>query len=172
MSRNIKNSQKHFSKKRVGFACPSKTFKKVDLIANSIGWSKNAFVTASLIHMINMIEDETYHYIPEVVLQARALKHLYETNFEKITKLKETNSFQSTAFSFDESLLKKVDRVVFSIGWARLAFISLSINHLINLIVSDEEQFIPNIVIQARAVSKGEKIPLVMLINRNSKLSS
>ncbi len=58
---------------RTGFACHHAILKKTDHIANSIGWSRNALIVASLVHLIRMIEDKSHNLIPDVVLQARAV---------------------------------------------------------------------------------------------------
>ena len=58
---------------RTGFACHQAILKKTDHIANSIGWSRNALIVASLMHLIRMIEDKSHNLIPDVVLQARAV---------------------------------------------------------------------------------------------------
>ena len=58
---------------RTGFACHQAILKKTDHIASSIGWSRNALIVASLMHIIRMIEDKSHNLIPDVVLQARAV---------------------------------------------------------------------------------------------------
>lgn len=60
---------------RTGFACHEAILKKTDHIASSIGWSRNALIVASIMHIIRMIEDKSYNVVPDVVLQARAVIH-------------------------------------------------------------------------------------------------
>ncbi|MFI0347720.1 MAG: hypothetical protein ACH346_02945 [Chthoniobacterales bacterium] len=60
---------------RTGFACHEAILQKTDRIAASIGWSRNALIVASLIHIIRMIEDKSHNLVPDVVLQARAVIH-------------------------------------------------------------------------------------------------
>ncbi len=60
---------------RTGFACHQAILKKTDHIASCIGWSRNALIVASIMHIIRMIEDKSYNFVPDVVLQARAVIH-------------------------------------------------------------------------------------------------
>lgn len=60
---------------RTGFACHEAILKKTDHIASCIGWSRNALIVASIMHIIRMIEDKSHNIIPDVVLQARAVIH-------------------------------------------------------------------------------------------------
>lgn len=71
----MRSSKSHPPQTRTGFACHKAILKKTDHIADSIGWSRNALIVASLIHMIRMIEDKSYNLVPDVVLQARAVIH-------------------------------------------------------------------------------------------------
>ncbi len=78
---------------RTGFSCHDVILKKTDRIANSIGWSRNALISASLVHIIRMIEDKSYNLIPDVVLQARVVIHgdkenlkFPESDLEKVLK--------------------------------------------------------------------------------------
>ena len=72
---------------RTGFACHDAILKKTDRIANSIGWSRNALLVASIMHIIRMIEDKSHNLIPDVVIQARAVIHGDKANL----KFPETN---------------------------------------------------------------------------------
>ncbi len=67
---------------RTGFSCHDAILKKTDRIANSIGWSRNALIAASLVHIIRMIEDKSYNLVPDVVLQARAVIHGDKANLK------------------------------------------------------------------------------------------
>ncbi len=67
---------------RTGFACHEAILKKTDHIASSIGWSRNALIVASLIHVIRMIEDKSCNLVPDVVLQARAVMHSEKFNLK------------------------------------------------------------------------------------------
>lgn len=67
---------------RTGLSCHDAILKKTDRIANSIGWSRNALIVASVVHIIRMIEDKSYNLIPDVVLQARAVIHGDKTNLK------------------------------------------------------------------------------------------
>ncbi|MBM3857673.1 MAG: hypothetical protein FJ390_06915 [Verrucomicrobia bacterium] len=78
---------------RTGLSCHDAILKKTDRIADSIGWSRNALIVASMVHIIRMIEDKSYNAIPDVVLQARAVIHgdkdtlkFPESDLEKILK--------------------------------------------------------------------------------------
>ncbi|HLB33560.1 MAG TPA: hypothetical protein VJK54_04930 [Chthoniobacterales bacterium] len=48
-------------------------FKKVDHIAGSIKWSRNAFISESLIHTLNMVKDDKTNPIPIVVMMGRSV---------------------------------------------------------------------------------------------------
>jgi hypothetical protein len=80
---------------RTGFACHQAILKKTDHIANSIGWSRNALIVASLMHLIRMIEDKSHNLIPDVVLQARAVIYGDKVKL-KFPSLEEEGSEQSS----------------------------------------------------------------------------
>ena len=67
---------------RTGFACHDAILKKTDRIANSIGWSRNALIVASIMHIIRMIEDKSHNLVPDVVIQARAVIHGDKVNLK------------------------------------------------------------------------------------------
>ena len=101
MSTHFKGAPKSSYKeqKRISLYCSEKMIKKMDFIADSIGWSRNALVVESILHLIRLIEDFTSHLVPNYVIQLHSLEQFNRINLSEFLKESDSEKIKLT-FSY------------------------------------------------------------------------
>lgn len=137
----------------LGLYCDKEILKSIDLIANSLHWTRNTLILESIKHVLNLIQTFNNKLIPDFVIQARALQIASRCNFHLIREPKQTSTESEkvrTGCSVSPIILKKIDAISDSIGYSRNSFISLCLAHTINIVRDELADPLPNIVKIAR----------------------
>lgn len=137
----------------LGLYCDKDILKSIDLIADSLHWTRNTLILESIKHILNLIQVFDNKIIPDFVIQARALQIAGRCNFHLIREPKQTSTESEkmrTGCSVSPIILKKIDAISDSIGYSRNSFISLCLAHTINIVRDELADPLPNIVKIAR----------------------